>query len=141
MKYDIYIGIDTGTNTGVAVWDSIDKKFLLLRSMNIIEAFEQLQNYHPSSTHHSVMVLVEDARLKKLPKKYQRSGTAANQGVGSVKRDAQIFETFLKHYCFNYRMQQSRNTKVDAAMFKKITGFTGSTNSHSRDAGMIVYGL
>lgn len=39
------IGIDTGTNTGVAIWDCRAKKFALVQTMAIHEAVFLVQSY------------------------------------------------------------------------------------------------
>jgi hypothetical protein len=140
----IWIGIDTGVNTGFAVWDSEKKEFLLVASMPIhlalieVQALEMMQKQRsdkPSKT----KVRVEDARLRK----YITGGREKLQGAGSVKRDAKIWEDFLTDYGIPYEMVAPKNnrTKLTAEAFKKLTGFEGKTNSHGRDAAMLVFGL
>ena len=65
------------------------------------------------------------------------------QGVGSVKRDASIWEAFLKDLGIEYEMvAPKRNvTKLTQERFKAITGWGKRTNEHSRDAAMLIYGF
>jgi hypothetical protein len=133
----IYIGIDPGVKTGYAVWSPYSKSFKeigaghMLTIMNIVLRTCRLDDH---------MVIIEDARKRKKfdrkdwdPKKYQ--------GVGSVKRDCQLWEEFCQMNAINFIMRHPRNTKTTAESFKKMTGYNKSTNEHSRDAAMIVYGL
>ena len=55
-----YIGIDTGTHTGVAIWGS--GQFLLLETMAIHKAMEIVNEYVQSGI--EVVVRVEDPRQR-----------------------------------------------------------------------------
>ena len=64
------------------------------------------------------------------------------QGVGSVKRDATIWEDFLKDLGVKFEMvAPKRNvTKLTQETFKRYTGWSSKTNEHGRDAAMLIYG-
>lgn len=126
------IGLDTGVNTGFAIWDTQDKK-LECFSIMIHQAFELTLKYKDNC-----FVYVEDARLRK----FITGGREKLQGAGSIKRDAKIWEDFLtdKNIPFKLIAPKNNRTKLDSALFKKITGFKGSTNQHARDAAMLVFG-
>lgn len=129
----IYIGIDPGVNTGVAVWDSNSKKFLSIETMPILEAISKVNVYRDA------VVIIEDARQRKW---FGNSGKERLQGAGSIKRDCQIWQEFLEsneitHY---WVAPKNNKTKLDAMQFKQITGYVGRTNVHGRDAAMLVYG-
>lgn len=64
------------------------------------------------------------------------------QGVGSVKRDAAIWDDYLAGLGADYEMvEPKRNvTKLTQDGFKNITGYGKRTNEHERDAAMLVYG-
>ena len=63
------------------------------------------------------------------------------QGTGSVKRDCNIWEEFLKDCKIPYEaVPPCRNvTKTTAASFARITKWKGRTSEHSRDAAMLVW--
>ena len=129
----IYIGIDPGVNTGVAIWDSNSKKFLSIETMPILEAISKVNVYRDA------VVIIEDARQRKW---FGNSGKERLQGAGSIKRDCQIWQEFLEsneitHY---WVAPKNNKTKLDAMQFKQITGYVGRTNVHGRDAAMLVYG-
>lgn len=131
----IFIGIDPGVKTGVAVWHP-GKGFSAVESMDILSAVALIGCFEKNN----VFVIVEDARKRKKfkptdlnPSKYQ--------GVGSVKRDCKIIEDFLIKNEIPHQMKHPRNTKIPAVYFKNLTGWQGRTNEHARDAAMLVFGM
>lgn len=129
----IYIGIDPGVNTGVAIWDSAQQKLLQVTSMKILEAMNLIRQ-HPIA-----IVYIEDARQRKW---FGNSGKEVLQGAGSIKRDCQIWEDFLNdnhNFAYYWVAPKDNRTKLSAAQFKAYTGYTGKTNEHGRDAAMLVF--
>lgn len=128
----VYIGIDPGTNTGVAIWDSAKQKLLQVTSMKILEAMNLIRQ-HPSA-----VVYIEDARQRTW---FGNKGKEVLQGAGSIKRDCQIWQEFLEaneitHY---WVAPKDNRTKLSSAQFKAYTGYTGKTNEHGRDSAMLVF--
>lgn len=136
-NYDIYVGIDAGVNTGVAIYHKNDKS-LQLYTMNIYDAISKVIEL---STTHRIYVVIEDARQRKYYG--SNAGTQALQGVGSIKRDCTIWDETMQSKGINYIMVHpiKGGTKLDANIFKKITGYSNRCSSHARDAAMLVYGL
>jgi hypothetical protein len=62
-KYDYVIGIDTGVNTGYAVYNPKEKNIEVVSTMAIDEAMEEVLAFVDSD--YSILVIVEDARLRK----------------------------------------------------------------------------
>lgn len=129
----IYIGIDPGVNTGVAVWHSGMKAFLQISSMSILDAMDTVNSFGKA------VVVIEDARQRKW---FGNTGRERSQGVGSIKRDCQIWQEFLEsneitHY---WVAPKNNKTKLDAMQFKRLTGYLERTNVHGRDSAMLVYG-
>lgn len=136
-KYNLVIGIDTGTKTGLAVWDKSKKSLSNVATMKIHEAMSYvLTTYHDYEP--NILVRVEDARKRKW---FGNSGKEQLQGAGSIKRDAVIWEDFLKDLGCDYEMVAPKNnkTKLTEEYFKKLTGWQGRTSEHSRDACMLVF--
>lgn len=134
MKKSLYIGIDCGTNTGIAIWCSFAEKFYLLATLKIHEAMQLVLD----NKHDLVQVRVEDARQVRFgtdPKKMK--------GAGSVCRDAKIWEDFLTDHKIPFLMLRPNPaiTKWDAIRFNRQTGWQGKSTEHSRDAAMLVVGL
>lgn len=145
--HKILIGIDTGVNTGICVYGRIKKVFVSLECGKIHNSMELVKIWYNAKqgSEDKVFVRVEDARLRKwIPQqKNEKAELGRAAGAGSVKRDAQIWEHFLTDLGVDFEMVAPKNnkTKLDAVMFKRITGWQNKTNGHSRDAGMLVFGM
>ena len=142
----ICIGIDPGTHTGVAVWDSREGKFLSLETLPVHRALEIVKEmaspfWHMDKLYNEkIEVVFEDARQRTW---FGRGDTNAKaQGAGSVKRDCSIWEDFCKDYGIPFQAKHPVKgaTKVSAEYFKMISGYQGRTSEHSRDAAMLVIG-
>ena len=92
-----------------------------------------------SVNHGELFVFIEDPR-KAVYKRQDDIHKA--QGAGSVKRDATIWEDFLTDKRIPFAMVRpvKEMTKWSDAYFRKVTGYTGQTSVHARDAAMLVYG-
>ena len=142
----ICIGIDPGTHTGVAVWDTREGKFLSLETLPIHRALEKVKEMaHPfwhmdKLYHEDIQVVFEDARQRTWFGKGDTNAKA--QGAGSVKRDCSIWEDFCKDYGIPYwaKPPVKGATKVSAEYFKMVSHYQGRTSEHSRDAAMLVIG-
>ncbi len=137
-QYKIIIGIDTGTYTGLAVWNKPEHRFLEISSMKIHLAFDKVLEYFKLYGN-ELFVRMEDARLRSW---FNDKSIESLQGAGSIKRDCAIWEDFLLHHKIPFASIAPRRglTKLPADKFKTLTKWPGLTNEHSRDAAMLVYG-
>lgn len=143
----LHIGIDTGTHTGIAVWDSRGQCFRAIEDMPIHKAMETVAKYKEIAAQEEarLYVHVEDPRQRtwfgteRMSREEERKKL---QGVGSVKRDASIWEGFLSDMGVWFEMvAPKRNvTKLTHESFVAITKWKGRTNEHKRDAAMLVFG-
>lgn len=135
----ILIGIDTGVNTGFAV--AADRgnggELVKVSSLSITRAMEQVRAEIQAWGIQNVCLYIEDARQRT----WFTGGREKAQGVGSVKRDAQIWEDWCKEQGFKFLMihPAANATKKKATDFKRMTGWVGRTNEHARDAAMLVF--
>lgn len=138
-KAEYAIGIDTGVNTGIAIWDVQKKQFVEIKTLPIHRALEVVKSYHER---HTINVRVEDARLA-VHGRNSVTDRHKLQGAGSIKRDATIWADFLKDHNIPHLMVRPTKglTKLGKYEFEKITKYKGLTSNHGRDAGMIVFGL
>lgn len=141
MRY--FIGIDPGVHTGIALWDSGLEIFRFVRSMTITGALTAVRNIeaqHPRD----VKVVFEDARQRRwIPDtRNLRREMGRRQGADSVKRDCAIWEEFCSTSGIPYEaVAPGRNrTKLDAEVFRSLTGWADPSNEHARDAAMLVFG-
>ena len=139
MNKKILIGIDTGVNTGFAV--AIDSgnggDLQEVECLSITQAMANINELVIEHGKENIKLYIEDARLRT----WFTGGREKAQGVGSVKRDAQIWEDWCKEQGINYKMihPASNATKKKAVDFTRMTGWIGRTNEHARDAAMLVF--
>lgn len=135
----VLVGIDTGVNTGFAVaLDEGQGGYLIqVISLTITQAMARVKELCDLYGKAELCLYIEDARQRT----WFTGGREKAQGVGSVKRDAQIREDWCKENAMNYKMihPKANRTKYKADTFKKITGWIGRTNEHARDAAMLVH--
>jgi len=132
------IGIDPGTKTGLALYDKQTKKLTAVMTLQVHQAFEFVKRINADGIR--IFVRIEDARKRK---RYGPNSNAKMQGAGAIKIQCKQWEEFLRSegISFDLVAPQSIKTKVDAKKFKVITGWSGRTSNHGRDAGMLVFGL
>ena len=137
MKYETAIGIDCGVNTGVAIWNIKSQSFEYIYSCDILEAFYRLEVYTVLG---KSIFYIENPNLRKW---YGSNSNQKQQGAGSIKRDYSIWQTWFERMNQEYKEVNPKNirTKMDSERFKTFTKWDKQTNSHSRDAAMMVFGL
>ena len=133
------IGIDTGVNTGYAVAEDKGNggELFEVRSLTITQAMSRTLEFVVHYGKENVCLFIEDARQRT----WFTGGREKAQGVGSVKRDAQIWEDWCTEQGIHFKMihPAANATKMKAPEFKRMTGWTGRTNEHARDAAMLVF--
>lgn len=141
MNKKIIVGIDPGVKTGLAVWNIEDQEFMHLKTVSIVEAIRELAGWN----YRVKEIRFEDARLRTWfeEPKNSKGAIAKLQGVGSVKRDCAIWQEFCEYYKVPFQAvkPEAGNTKWTAEYFKRVTGWTQRTTVHSRDAGVLVFGI
>ena len=139
----IYIGIDTGVHTGLAVWDSKRRRLEECKTVLIHQAIEEVTIMH-AVLGDELTVVIEDARQRRWIPREKNLATFKGRamGAGSVKRDASIWQYFLVDKKIRHLMvpPKAGMTKLNADAFQRITGWVGRTSSHARDAAMLVFG-
>lgn len=133
----LIVGIDTGVQTGYAIWNKTNRVLIEVTTVKIHIAMERVLILHEQF---DVLIRFEDARLRKW---FGNSGKEQLQGAGSIKGDAVIWEDFCKDKGIKYECVAPRHnvTKLTAASFRAITKWPEVTNNHGRDAAMLVYGF
>lgn len=135
-----FIGIDTGTKTGFAVWDG--KRFLEIETLKLWQALDRVRRMKEQGE--DITVVFEDARQRKwLPREKSISQYRGKMmGAGSVKRDAVIWEEFCVDNGIKFFSTPPAKglTKWSPQTFSEVTGWKGRTSNHGRDAALLVYG-
>lgn len=142
----IWIGIDTGRDTGFAVWDSRKKRLVEVRTVRIHEAMRDVLRWRliAELAGTTVHVVFEDARRRKwIPREKSLSEFKGRAiGAGHVMRDATVWQDFLEDegVPFMHPGPTAGLTKWNEDAFKRITGWKGRTSHHGRDAALLVWG-
>jgi len=155
MTKRIYIGIDAGKKTGVAVWDR--EKFISIQTTDFWGAIDIIRENNDLLISGGLIVVVEDPSQNKpvfkivsvynLTQGNHQSRLSAvakvAQGVGSVKRESELIIEYCRRNeitVIPVKPTKRSMTKLDREQFKKITGYEGVTSEHARDAALLVYG-
>lgn len=139
------VGLDPGKNTGIAVWDTEEQRFETVDTVLIHEALFAIWDCWVHDDTALLHVYFEDARQRQyLPRERNASEYRGKlMGAGSVKRDSVIWQDALTDWGIPFTMVPPRAgaTKWTADTFRRITGYTGRTSNHARDAALLVYGM
>lgn len=129
----VEVGIDPGTNTGIAV--KYDGVFSQVRTVTICEAIEEVKRLH-TEFGNRLTLRIEDARLRTY---FGKAGREQLMGAGSIKRDCNIWEEEMTRLCIRFQMVHPKNVKATTAeQFKKLTGWADRTSIHAREAAWMV---
>lgn len=128
------IGIDPGTNTGLAIKESgllrIVETGKIWWALNVVKEWAE---YHGNQ---NTLVRFEDARLRKW---FGNSGPEKWKGAGSIMRDCAIWEETLLELGIPFEKVAPKHVKeTDSAYFHKITGWKGRTSIHAREAAWLI---
>lgn len=141
--YDYAIGIDTGTHTGIAVYDIAQRKLIHVDTVKLhvalLYVLDFIKKCESEGSH--FFLRVEDARQRNW---FGSRSQYKLQGAGSVKHDSVIWQDFLLDYGLTFEMvapqRQQGYTKLTQSAFTNLTGYKGRTSEHARDAAMLVFG-
>jgi hypothetical protein len=145
----MYIGIDGGTHTGFAIWVPVERRFIEIETTDFWGALDKIQalgfNYDKSL----FAVVVEDpAQIKTVHIKNKTNIQVSEakkmlkiaQDVGGVKRESRLLISRLESLGYNViAVKPSQAKNKDATAFNSVTGWTGRTSQHARDAAMLVF--
>jgi predicted RNase H-like nuclease (RuvC/YqgF family) len=139
-QYKYFIGIDPGTKTGLAAKSG--GKLKVVEGHTILTAMERVKELAQDLPKDELLIVVEDPNKRKWFSGSEEEVQAKRQGVGSVKRDVSVWKEFLERQGLNFEMVHpiKNGTKLKSGVFKSITGWTGRTKEHSRDASMLIFG-
>lgn len=120
-----------------STWGGKGGELEQVESLSITQAMSKVKDSVQTWGAQNVCLYIEDARQRT----WFTGGREKAQGVGSVKRDAQIWEDWCKEQGYLYKMihPAANATKKKATDFFRMTGWKGRTNEHARDAAMLVF--
>ena len=128
------IGIDPGTHTGVAI-----KEGGMLKIVETGKIWWAINLVHEWAEYHgkgNTLVRIEDARKRTW---FGNTGAEKYKGAGSIARDCAIWEETLTELGIPFQLVHPKNVKATTAdHFKRLTGWTGRTSIHAREAAWMV---
>jgi hypothetical protein len=139
MNNKILIGIDPGSTNGFAVYDCETKHLTSVYGFKTWEVIARINCY--LSKNLEIKVYIEDPTTWK-PFKGIANQAHRMKGAGSVTARFHAILEYLEDNDINHvRVPiQGNAKKMNAEMFKKVTGFVGRTNEHGRDAALLIFG-
>lgn len=156
----IYIGIDGGRETGLAVWNSQKKSYTEILTTTFWGAIDRIEywNQYAFLNAGELVVVIENPAGNSPVFKLQTVYSATNgthhsklsacaflaSSIGSVKRESELLIEYCKLHKIIYRalVPGKRSlTKLDQKKFTQYTGNTSRTSQHGRDAAMLVFQL
>ena len=138
----IYVGIDPGRNTGVAL--SENKKITKYFTTDFWSLIRYVEEFCSPSTHTFV---IEDPSLNK--SMYARHGihnkksevvARIGRNVGSNHEQAYLLIEYLNYNAYTVITCKPTTAKWSAEQLKAYTGINTRTNEHVRDAIKLVFG-
>ncbi|EMM94287.1 hypothetical protein LEP1GSC158_0635 [Leptospira interrogans serovar Zanoni str. LT2156] len=123
------IGIDPGTKTGLAAWDTQDKKLMYVGTYEFFGACEFIR-FLKQKRGFDICLVIEDARKRKW---FGQNADAKRMGAGSVKRDCKLWEDFCNREGIPFRLVHPKRgaTKYTSSEFQIVTGWrVGPPNTH-----------
>jgi hypothetical protein len=138
-KHRVKLGIDPGTHTGIAL--AVDGKLTQLYTSDFWECYDWVRDtYLPGE----IEIHIEDTNdLPVIDRGASwRSHGKIGKNIGSVCREASLLISGFRRLGYAVVCRdQKRTPKLDAETFRRLTGWEGRTNSHMRDAAVLVFGL
>jgi len=131
----IFIGIDPGVKTGLAVMVDSQLKHCSTSS------FWSVMDYINTQNHEDLVVYIEKPDTKAVWHTGATSQAAKNRtavNVGSIIREAELIIARLQALGIETHIIKPKG-KVDKNKFEKITGWTKKTSQHARDAAMLLF--
>lgn len=141
----IFIGLDPGANTGLATWDSDKEDLYIYPAMDfwsaVDEVFDLLNRAVEKGA--NVKFYIEAPHLNNpvFPNKLtgrKRDRYAMN--VGSNKRDGKLWIALAEMRGWDFVAVQPTTSKWSKKKLETITGYTGQSSEHGRDAAKIIFG-
>lgn len=132
----LILGIDPGSHTGLATY--IGGKLVHLDTIAPVEIAARIELAWPTR------VVFEDSRLLSYTWTQVKSRPAAlkmARNVGEVDAWCKLIVAVCEQFSIQAHgiSPKWKGAKVNAERFEQVTGWTGASNEHTRDAAMVAY--
>lgn len=138
----IFIGIDAGVHTGIAIWSSAEMRFLKLQTVGFWKAHDIIQQAVGSHAG-QIRIVIEDPGQNRPT--FRRGGQKIGvidrmaQNVGMVKAYTQLMIERFTAWGLPVERVRPERGKLNADVFNEQTGWSQRTSQHARDAAMLVW--
>ncbi|SFB80419.1 hypothetical protein SAMN05660443_0231 [Marinospirillum celere] len=136
------IGIDPdAVKSGIGIFK--DGELVELKMWSFAELLFQMESLE---SRQGTVVVLEDVEAIRPTFKRGKTNQAAmqkiSQNVGQVKQTARLIKEMAEYHGVKVVMQRPltgwfKKAKEDAALFNKLTGWTGRSNADNRDGAML----
>jgi hypothetical protein len=132
------VGIDPGYNTGWALYQN--GQLVWMETMQPIDLQSRIL------TSNADMFVFEDSRLQSnvwIPSKNKAVANNIARKVGQIDAWCLLIEETCKRYDIKYMRvsPKAKGGKMNAEDFNMLTGWSGRSNQHERDAAMVAWQL
>ena len=129
------VGIDPGTKTGIGI--AISGRLVDLKTTDFWGAYDFVTNYQPEQIE---LIVIEVSSKTHVWHKNKTKGVAMaakiGQSVGAVRNEGKLLAERFEALGFLVKTMDPLG-KMNARMFKQMTGYMKQTNEHTRDAGRL----
>ena len=148
MKYAF--GIDPGLKTGVALYNRTSKKFDLITTTNFWDAYKTVSLVHSNcvTAGDELFFFVEDPNMVShnwhlRPGQSARVSSKIGENVGKNKSHAALWIDLVKNslHCECRTTAHSAGKRIPVEQFRRLTGWAGELDEHSKDAAALVWGI
>lgn len=144
------IGLDPGVKTGFCLYDNTARKIVKLCTLEFWEVFDIISQLNDSyiTGIKRLKFVIENPALNKPTFNKEGGNTALKmqkiaQNVGYNKREAMLLIEGIRRLGYEVKevvpsKKSAYKGKITKQFFNKLSGWTGSSSQHARDAGMLV---
>ena len=140
----LWVGIDPGERTGLAIWDGAAQCFRRIVARPFWGAVEALDALGAIAPCPVAGVVIEDSRGLPLYQRHRGLPRAARdraaRSVGRIDVQTDLLVQRCEALGLPVVLAEPSRRKLDHAKFARLTGHEGRTNQHARDAGLLVFG-
>lgn len=144
----VYIGIDPGVCTGIAIWSTLTQSFSDIKTTDFWEAIRIIEAVIGLFSIHSVKVRIEDPGINKpifwkQRKHITKLQTAVRmaQNVGMNKKEADLMIKYFERNKIQYEAVRPSEKKWTKEYFLLASQWKGSVSKHGIDAARLVIGM
>lgn len=135
------IGLDPGQQTGYSVFDRTTKRLIECLTLDFSRVLRKIRaEYHTEETIIFIEYVANRPTFRRKPGEAIGVTDRKARNVGAVTREAKLLIGELESSGFVVVAEGYTGKEWDDAYFKRVTGWTGRTSQHARDAASLCFG-